>query len=122
MISVLLDILYIVLIIFAIIVVLGLSYWAIWKALFSPVRQLNKYEAMKLEAEREYHVIEVENVELQKLNAEEKEKYSDYAVKIADLKLEADKLEQDIKRKQKIVKEHKKDFEAFNQWKALQNE
>jgi len=119
--NVLLDILYIVLILFAIVIVLGLIYWAIWTALFSPVRKLNKYEAEKLEAEREYQVIEVERAEMMKLNAEEKEKYSELAVKIADLKAESNKLEDDIKRKQKIKKEHEDEFATFNKWKALQD-
>ncbi|MCD4826980.1 MAG: hypothetical protein K8Q99_04305 [Acholeplasmataceae bacterium] len=121
MLNILLRILYAVLIIFGIISSLGLSYWAVWTALFTPVRKLNKYTAMKLEAEREFQVIEIENTELAKLNADEKVRYSEYAVKIADLKHETDKLEQDIKRKLKVKKDHDEEFKAFNKWKALQD-
>lgn len=120
MINALLDILIAILIVSGIIVLLVFCYWMIWNGLFSPVNKLARYKDRRLEAEHEFNVIKAEESEIKKINAEAKELYGELAVKIADLRSEAQKLEEDITRKQKVKKQHEADFKEFNKWKELQ--
>ena len=100
-----LNFLLISLIVLGIVVVFAIGYFVIWTAIFSPVMKLEKYKTAKLEAEREYHLIEVEHARMIEQNDEQKSEHQDRAVKIADLKSEEWKLRKLIQELTKTVEE-----------------
>lgn len=118
--NVLLQILLGTAIVAGIVTLIAFCYWMFWNMMFTPVNKLARYKDKREKAQHEFNVIEAESAELKKFIAEEKETYSEYAVKNADLRNESNKLEDDINRKQKIKKQHETEFKEFNKWKEQQ--
>lgn len=112
----LLSLLINLIIIFGMVVAVGLSYIAIWTFLFFPVMKLNKFNEAKANFNREYNKIEVEHAKLLGLTEQQKEKYDKVVLlkqKVIDEKY---KVEEDLKQKQKLKKEHELEFALFNKW------
>jgi hypothetical protein len=112
----LLDILVAMAIILGIVVLGGITYSAIWIFLFTPIRKLDDRNERLAEANREFNKIEVKHAQLVKFTEEQQKIYDEYVLNKQKVLDETSKLEDELKRKQRLKKDYEKEFSIFNQW------
>lgn len=92
------------LLILAVVIIMGFIYWVIWTALYIPINKKIKYDETVQEINREYNKIKVDVEEISELKESAEIDYRIKVVKLHELDTEKNKAEEEIKRKQELIK------------------
>jgi flagellar biosynthesis/type III secretory pathway M-ring protein FliF/YscJ len=102
------------LLLLAIIFIAGVIYWIIWTAIYIPINKKFKYDERLAEKNKEYNKLEVEHANLIKFTEEQKKVFDEYSIRKQNVLEDMRKAEDELKRKQRLIKESDEQFKKFN--------
>jgi adenylate kinase family enzyme len=112
--DILINILLSMLIVLGIVLILWLIYWLIWSGFFIPMNKSLRYHERKNKLNQEFNKIEVK---IERMEDELDVLRADYR----DVLVLKDKAEDDILKKQELLKKYNDELKDFRKWKGNKN-